>query len=183
MKQCSSMTILQNETGHSLISLNTVKRNSPNANIFHDLYSECPAVLALGRNGYFCSAALEGLSLIPSKWLCLCLSPVFSNWQPVTSGVSQGSGLGPTLYNVLTSNLDDGIKCTPMKIADDTKQSGQVGTSGKSQPARKLEYTEKWADKNLIKLKVKMILFAWKLPQGKLAGLHIAVGPSMCCVY
>jgi hypothetical protein len=84
----------------------------------------------------------------------------YSDWKMVTSGVPQGSVLGPVLFLIFINDIDEGIRSRMWKFADDLKMMGRVTSKDDIEQIRKdidklVEWSEDWQlSFNLEKCKV-----------------------------
>ena len=69
--------------------------------------------------------------------------------QPERTWAVGFSVLGPALFNIFISDLDEGVKSTLFKFADDTKMRGDVGMlEGRNRLQSDLGRLQGWTDEN-----------------------------------
>ena len=90
----------------------------------------------------------------------VCLQGHTSGWRVVTSGVPQGSVLGPILFLIFIDDLDADITNSILKFADDTKLYGKVNNEENRKQLQKdldrlVDWTREWQmEFNIDKCKV-----------------------------
>jgi len=94
-----------------------------------------------------CVACKAGRKLPHRPSQRVVTSGFYSGWQPVTSGVLQGSIPGPMLFNIFISVLEDETESICTRFAIETKLSGDVA-AGRSTSESDLSKLTEGASKN-----------------------------------
>ena len=85
---------------------------------------------------------------LSSRQQRVVVNGVYSDWVPVTSGIPQGSVLGPVLFLVYINDLPDELKCLKKLFADDGKVYSPIrNIQDEVNMQGNVDNSEDWADK------------------------------------
>jgi hypothetical protein len=77
----------------------------------------------------------------------VCIDGIKSKWNMVTSGVPQGSVLGPILFLIYINDLDNNLVSKIKKFADDTKLCRKIGSNDDVESLKQdLNILTKWSE-------------------------------------
>ena len=83
------------------------------------------------------------------------INGIYSDWNEVTSGVPQGSILGPLLFTIFINDLEVGVRNFVLKFADDSKLWRQVHTEEDRMNMQKdLDTLGDWTKRNKMSFNV-----------------------------
>ena len=102
-------------------------------------------LLKLNRHGIDAPLLLWFRNFLKNRQQRVTIRGTYSNWSPVTSGVPQGTILGPPLFLLNVNDISNAVTSSIKMFADDTKIY-RVINNAEDTLARKsdLDFLENW---------------------------------------